>query len=419
MENNRPDLSNGDLVVKNAHIESKQYTLTDSSCRGLYLLVHPNGSKYFQARATLDGKRKLIQLGKYPRLSLSAARDLARAVIDQVKIDKVDPILERKLSKQQRLKDSENTFKRIAEEWLEIKQRTLAPSTHLKIKQTFNANVYSHLGAYPIKNIDNQLVRKCLQIMEKRGATEIMEKTRSWIKQVFDFALSDNLISENPIPAKDERLVKHVNQRFPRLKSRADAGKLLRNLMDYGGSFEAATCVYLQLHFAQRPSELREAKWVEFDLDNAIWILPLDRSKTRKHMTKPHTVMLSKQTLARLKELKNYTGHAEYLFASRIKQKPLSEATIRKAFRNLFADYHIVPHGCRHFFSTQANESGLFRRDVIEAALSHGIDDAIRAIYNEATYDDERRKLAQWWSDELDLMRDSAKAISIDNTNLV
>ena len=76
-----------------------------------------------------------------------------------------------------------------------------------------------------------------------------------------------------------------------------------------------------------------------------------------------------------------------------------------------------MPHGCCHFFSTQANESGLFRRDVMEAALSHGSDDAMRAIYNEATYDDERRKLAQWWSNALDLMKDGAKVISIDSVN--
>ncbi len=110
-------------------------------------MVHPNCRKYFQARATLDGKRKLIQLGKYPKLSLSDARDLARNAIDKVKVDKVDPVLERKIAKKERRKDSENIFQLIAEKWLEVKQRTLAPSTHLKIKQTFNANVYSHLGA--------------------------------------------------------------------------------------------------------------------------------------------------------------------------------------------------------------------------------------------------------------------------------
>ena len=81
----------------------------------------------------------------------------------------------------------------------------------------------------------------------------------------------------------------------------------------------------------------------------------------------------------------------------------MSEATIRKAFRLCFTDYHVVPHGCRHFFSTQANESGLFRRDVIESFLAHSDKDKIRETYNEATYDKERRELAQWWSNQLDV----------------
>ena len=95
-------------------------------------------------------------------------------------------------------------------------------------------------------------------------------------------------------------------------------------------------------------------------------------------MTKPHTIMLSTQALAALKELQAYTGHSEYCFAARLASNPVSEATIRKAFRTNFTDYHIVPHGCRHFFSTQANESGLFRRDVIESFLAHSDKDKIR-----------------------------------------
>ena len=71
----------------------------------------------------------------------------------------------------------------------------------------------------------------------------------------------------------------------------------------------------------------------------------------------------------------------------------------------------MVPHGCRHFFSTQANDSALFRKDVIEAFLSHSDKDQIRAIYNEAKYDIERRKLAPWWSDQLDIARDGAKVM--------
>jgi integrase len=399
-----------DLTIKAAKPLTKEYTLRDGN--GLFLLVHPNGSKYFQLRTTLYGKPKKIQLGAYPDLTLANARTLAidnRRLID----DHKDPIIEAKLKKAKASKSADATFRVVAEAWLEIKKHTLAQSTHLKIAQTFNANVYSKLGAYPIGKIDNQMVRDCLLIMQKRGALEIMEKTRGWIKQVFDFALSDKLINENPIPVTDLRLKKHVGEKFPHLKSFQDAGKLLRNLTDYAGSFEVSTCVYLMLNFGQRPSELRCAKWVDFDLDNAMWTIPLEQSKTRKNMTKPHNVMLSKQAVATLKELKAYTGHSEYLFASKLYSKPVSEATIRKCFRNVFTDYHIVPHGCRHFFSTQANESGLFRSDVIEVFISHKDNNAIRRVYNEATYDRERRELAQWWSDQLVIMRDGAKVVPI------
>ncbi len=399
-----------DLTIKAAKPLAKEYTLRDGN--GLFLLVHPNGSKYFQLRTTLHGRPKKVQLGAYPDLTLSNARKLAiesRRLID----DHKDPIIEAKLDKAQASKNAEATFRSVAETWLEIKKHTLAQSTHLKIVQTFNANVYSKLGGYPIGKIDNHMVRECLLVMQKRGALEIMEKSRGWIKQVFDFALSDKLIRENPIPVTDLRLKKHVSEKFPRLKSASDAGKLLRNLTDYSGSFEVSTCVYLMLNFAQRPSELRCAKWAGFDFEKAVWTIPLEQSKTRKHMTKPHTVMLSRQAIGALKELKQYTGHSEYVFASRLDSKPISEATVRKAFRLCFADYHIVPHGCRHFFSTQANESGLFRPDVIEAALSHGDTNKIRAVYNEATYDRERKELAQWWSDQLDIMRNGAKIVPL------
>jgi hypothetical protein len=58
-------------------------------------------------------------------------------------------------------------------------------------------------------------------------------------------------------------------------------------------------------------------------------------------------------------------------------------------------------HGYRTMFSTIANESGLHRADVIEAAMSHKDSDRIRAIYNNASYAAERRQLANWYADEL------------------
>lgn len=387
---------------------------------GLFLLLHENGSKYFQLRTTIHGKRKLIQLGSYPKLSLKDARTSASEMLEMIKKENKDPVLERKKEKQKKAIDNDNSFKRIAEDWLSLKSRKLTKSSHKKIQQTFNANVYGVIGKYPIKDINNVMVRDCLLIMQKRGALELMRQTREWLKSVFDYAFGEGFIPFNPIIKTDIHLESPEIKGYPQLKSLADAGVLLRNLEKYRGSFEVATCVYLQLHFAQRPTELRAAKWSEFDLENAVWTLPLARSKTQKHMTAEHTIMLSAQAIAALRELQAYTGHREHLFASRYNDKEISEATVRKCFRNVFTDYHIVPHGCRHFFSTQANEACKknrmigFDADVIEKALSHkaGEDkDSIRSIYNNAEYKDPRRVLAQWWSDQLDIARDGAKIL--------
>ncbi|MDQ2917976.1 MAG: hypothetical protein M3R40_12635 [Pseudomonadota bacterium] len=58
-------------------------------------------------------------------------------------------------------------------------------------------------------------------------------------------------------------------------------------------------------------------------------------------------------------------------------------------------------HGFRSLFSTLANESGLHRSDVIEAALAHKETNDVRLAYNKAEFAAERRRLMNWYADEL------------------
>ena len=108
-----------------------------------------------------------------------------------------------------------------------------------------------------------------------------MEKCRSWIRNVFAFALAEEMIKHNPIPEKDLLLKKHRGESHPRLKNREDAGQFLRNLFEYSGRAETRLAIWLQLLVATRPSELRLAEWTEFDLDKGLWTIPLERMKSR------------------------------------------------------------------------------------------------------------------------------------------
>ncbi|MDO8437888.1 MAG: integrase arm-type DNA-binding domain-containing protein [Nitrosomonadaceae bacterium] len=399
-----------DVEIRNTKPTDKPRKLSDGN--GLILLVHPNGSKYFQLRFTLHGKEKMLQLGSYPNMGLADAREAAKAA-RQLVASGMDPVQNKRIENAKKAASAATTFQSVAEQWLAIKQPDLAPTSHRKIIQTFNVNVYPRFGNLPISDIRALTVRDAMQAMEQRGALQLMEKCRSWIRNVFAFALAEEMIKHNPIPEKDLLLKKHRGESHPRLKNRDDAGQFLRNLFEYSGRAETRLAIWLQLLVATRPSELRLAEWVEFDLDKGLWIIPLDRMKSRKHMTEPHVVTLSLQAIAALKELYSLTSYSKLLFPSLINStKPISDMTLSKALRTIWPNYRIVPHGFRHFFSTMANEHGQFRNDVIEAALAHKDANAIRSVYNRATYIDERRKLAQWWGDELEAMRAGGKVLT-------
>ncbi len=73
-----------DLIIRNAKPLAKAYKLSDE--KGLFLLVSPNGSRYWRLKYYFAGKEKLLALGVYPEVKLAEARekrDQARKLLSQ------------------------------------------------------------------------------------------------------------------------------------------------------------------------------------------------------------------------------------------------------------------------------------------------------------------------------------------------
>lgn len=73
----------------------------------------------------------------------------------------------------------------------------------------------------------------------------------------------------------------------------------------------------------------------------------------------------------------------------------------------------MTAHGFRAMASTLLNESGLWHPDAIERALAHKDTNRVRAAYHRGAHWDERVRMAQWWSDQLDFYRQGGKIIAI------
>src|SRR5690348_15269950 len=92
-----------DSQCKRARPHAKVYRKNDGG--GLYLIVHPDGRKYWQFRFSYDGKQRLLQIGPYPEITLEAARK-ARQHHREVLLAGKDPVIARKLGKMQQARDS-------------------------------------------------------------------------------------------------------------------------------------------------------------------------------------------------------------------------------------------------------------------------------------------------------------------------
>jgi hypothetical protein len=102
-----------DTTIRNAKPKEKPYKLFDD--KGLFLLINPNGSKYFRFKYRFGGKEKTLALGVYPENSLKdarARRNEAREKLSQ----NIDPSMERKLDK---IRTTEDSFKSLALVWFD------------------------------------------------------------------------------------------------------------------------------------------------------------------------------------------------------------------------------------------------------------------------------------------------------------
>ena len=142
-----------------------------------------------------------------------------------------------------------------------------------------------------------------------------------------------------------------------------------------------------------RTGELIGATWVEFDLDAKLWEIPAERMKKKR----THLVPLSERVIEILKELNEYSGNREHVFASPAKPKThLSNNAILQAIKRMGFAGRMTGHGFRHLASTTLNEHGK-APDVIEKQLAH-VDGSVRGLYNKAEYLPERKLLMEYWS---------------------
>lgn len=394
-----------DMAARNAKGKEKSYKLSAGS--GLYLLVMPNGSRYWRMKYSFAGKEKLLSIGVYPEITLKEAveqRDAARA---QLRAGQ-DPSEEKQLQKLKAELSVDGRFEAIALEWLESR-RDLAASTWAKAKWMLETYAFPWLGRRPIDSISTSEVLAVLRRLETQDKIESTQRLRQICGQVFRYAVATGRLDRDPTTALRGALKTAKNRHYASITDPVKVGELLRAIDGYTGQFTTLCALRLAPLVFTRPGELRKAEWSEVDLEARQWCIPGEKMK----MGVAHIVPLSQQAVVILKELQPVTGRGRYVFPSiRSGRDPMSENTVNAALRRLgYGTDDMTGHGFRSMASTLLHEMG-WTSDAIERQLAHSERNPIKAAYNRAEHLPERRKMMQAWSDYLDRLREEQPKVS-------
>jgi integrase len=393
------------LEVQKAKPKEKPYKLGDGG--GLYLLVKPNGGKYWRVKYHFAGKERVLALGVFPDISLADARK-RREEAKMSKQNGVDPFEVKQEQKRGFLAIHENTFEKVAREWHEVKSGRWSPYYAKQVMQRLENDIFPKIGhRLPSKILPSDLL-KIARAIEGRDAVEIAHRAVAMCGQIFQYAIITDRATNNPAIALRGAL-KTAERKHRAYLERNDLPEFLATLERYDGSIQTKSAIRLLMLTFVRPSELCGAKWSEIDIKRKEWRIPAERMKMRT----PHLIPLSSKAIEVLTTLKKLNGHWELVFpGQQNKRKPMSTNAMLFAIWEMGYKGKATSHGFRGTASTILNESGLFGRDVIERQLAHQERNRVRAAYDHAEHLPARQKMMQWWADYLDDMRVGEKVVS-------
>lgn len=388
-----------DLEIRALQPRDRIYKKADE--RGLYIEVHPSGSKLWRFKYGYLGKDKRLAFGRYPEVTLAEARQKRDEARQKLR-DGIDPLAERKRAKLLAQFKAANTFGEVAQEYIQ-KMIAEGRADTTTSKANWLLDQLRPICGQPLSDLKPIDVLAALKRLEAKGKLETARRCRSFAGRVFRYGVATGRAESDPTSLLRGALITPKTTHHAAILDPTAFGELLRAIDSYTGHQITRLAVQVAPHVMARPGELRQALWSEFDLDAAVWRIPAERMKMRR----PHAVPLSRQVLAYLYELCPLTGPDGFVFpAFHTSRRPLSENTVNQVFRRLgYASGQVTAHGLRTTASTLLNESGKWSADAIERSLAHADKDAVRGIYNRGAYWDERVAMHQWWSDYLDALR--------------
>jgi integrase len=300
-------------------------------------------------------------------------------------------------------------FQTIARQWIKQKKSSWSPVHFDRYERMLNRDAIPVLGRTALNDIQPSQVLEVIRNIRDRGSEETARRCLQMIRTILVYSGPFGYLKGMPDPTAGIEL--HLGQvaesHFAAIVDPKQLGDFLRAVNNYSGSPLVTGLIKLQAHLFCRPSELRNAKWSDFDIEAKTFTIPserLKRSVKNKQTGEPHIVPLSEPVIGILQSLPRFVS-SELVFQSQKKDRALSDNAGRTAIYALgFGDAQSM-HGFRATARTILEQDLKYERLIVEAELGHYTDEPLGRAYARATFLEDRRAMMQAWSEMLECLR--------------
>ncbi|PSV43598.1 tyrosine-type recombinase/integrase [Photobacterium indicum] len=346
--------------IKTLEVKSTRYRVLDTEVRGLFVEMMQSGSKVFRLRKFINKQNKTITIGEWGPLTISEAREIARAHLVEVARG-IDPNVEKI-----RHRLATVTLDKVLSDYL--KARDLKPTTSKGYESKVKRNLPEWLDR-PLADLTEQRIAEAHASISKRTKADA-DYTARVLRALFEFARYEyrdenggQLFPDNPVVIlKHRRQWNNVGRKSTHIR-RHDLAKFWvtveqfrRDAISSGESIPAAIAdsLLVVVLTGLRKSEVLGLEWSSINLDSDYFVIGETKNGDPLELPIPPKL---KEILSGL-WLRRRNG-AKYVFQNPKTKKPISEPKKVTKKINDLAGIEFGYHDLRRTFATVAESLSL------------------------------------------------------------
>lgn len=369
---------------------------------GLTFTLSAGGTAAWRLRYRHAGRPRVLTMGRYPDLSLSAARERAR--LERAKIQEGIDVAAERHAKLREAKTAK-TVRDLAEDYMAKRFPHLAASTVKQRRHHIEDLILPKIGRRAIKDVTPQDIVQLLETLAEKKTANVVEVSATALNEIFKHAQARRAVAVNPCTGiSPASITGKPPAPRDRLKLTQDELRAVLPELEAIGEWNALA-VKILLATCVRINELARAEWKDVDLERGLWTIPPEVSKTRSGFVVP----LVPAVVEWFRRLQVLACGSAYVLPARTKQRAkrnggdwhceqraVNAMLVKLCDRLSTKVRRFTPHDLRSTARSYLSDFGV-APIVAERCLNHRLAGML-GIYDQHDYLEERRAALTTWT---------------------